>query len=72
MAKGWQELDAGFPTISGEESPKRTIEKVINYLSQVKRGLKVAFQDLEKEIEKLKKENARLVEKIETMQNNQS
>ena len=68
MAKGWQELDMGFPTFSGEESPKQMVAKIHDYLFRAKQGLKITFQDLEVNLEKLQKENATLMQRIEEMQ----
>lgn len=68
MAKGWQSLDAGFPSFSREESVKQMVDKMHNYLFQVKQGLRITFQDLEADIAKLKRENKTLKKKIEQLE----
>ena len=67
MAESWQNLDAGFPHISKDEPVKNQVEKMYNYLFQLKQSLRVAFQSMDKTIKRLKDENDTLKREIEQL-----
>ena len=68
MAEGWQNLDIGFPRISSDEPVKQQVEKMYNYLFQMKQGLQVTLQIMDKTIRRLRDENAKLQERIEKLE----
>lgn len=68
MAEGWRDLDVGFPRIAKDEPVKDQVEKIYNYLFQMKRGLQVTLQTMDKTIRDLSAENTKLKKKIEDME----
>ena len=68
MAEGWKSLDLGFPRISSDQSAKEQIENIYNYLFQMKQGLQVTLQTMDKSLRKLAEENVTLKNKIQELE----
>ena len=68
MAEGWQMLDAGFPSVSKDEPAKQQVEKLVNYLFQMKQGLQITLQRMETSAKKIATENKELKKKLEQLE----
>ena len=67
MVDGYKSLDLGFPQLSSDESAKEQIAKVYKYLLQMKEGMRVALQTMDKRIRILETEKRALIEENETL-----
>lgn len=68
MARSWQAFDISFPSFSGKETEKQKVEKLHNYLFQLKQGLQFVLQSMDTEIEKVSSENETLKQKMEKLE----
>ena len=68
MAEGWQMLDAGFPSVSKDEPAKQQVEKILNYLLQMKQGMQITLQAMDASLRKITNENKELKERIEKLE----
>ena len=69
MAEGWQKLDAGFPSFGRDTPLKQWVEKLHNYLFQMKQSLQITLQSMDKENRLLKERVADLEKKLEILEN---